>query len=780
MLSDDSRARFVLRVADWIRCHFYGVVFAIVAVLMILIGAVTSHIFDDAAYAQHANWFYYLGINPLYYWTQGTYYLGILLAGYSPILLFQGVGIHNVVLEQIGVKLPFIVAALLCGLVARGILIHLGVRETQADVAAVLLVSSPIVFYAAAIHGTPIVIGVLFLLASLLYLFKGRFDVSALLFGVSASTFLYPIFSLPVFVRYVAVKSNKREAGSFVLWSIATLILGQLPPLFLYLTNGIPFSSGLLVSPGNNGVGGPAYPPSYSLYGILNLAGLPTALTTTEYSAIFILAMAIPSIVYGFGATREDYTPRNLVTFQFLQAATFVVFSPGNSPQYFVALAPFLIIEGFIWRESILVWANLAIGLLVLVTLATWGPGDIFGFLRNTDPSLGQFQQYFPSVIPITLGVVYGATVATLTFFWLRKRFLRPRIINRSEWADRRQLFQRELKGDLATSLAFCALSTLLVFAIVGSSLAHPPTTMQMTDQLNTWTATLSSSTFNNSSGITSITYELPGIVYLFNPETRTAADTVLNLTPFNGQILNWGALNATFSYSQTSSLAERLILPTSESSVAFQLVTYGEAPSNTIVELCAGDNLSSCNVVTKQIGNNATVTNISANGRVMQFQVNASFSAGSYFLIITGTSATTYFAGGSTDPPSLSIPRLIVNGVENPNATLALIVSATPLLMIRAGNSPPLAIENNGRFSEVNIPGEFLAPILTIAIGQTSSPLSSNPVLTLSIPFSAYEPLWNSQLLEIALGFATFVVLGFVSAWWMISLARPMLGRDS
>jgi len=83
----------------------------------LLVGALASHPFDDAIYAQNAQFFYFLRIPPFLSLPMGAYYDIINIGGYFFTILLYMLHIQNVVTIQLGVKIPFIIFSFLTGFI---------------------------------------------------------------------------------------------------------------------------------------------------------------------------------------------------------------------------------------------------------------------------------------------------------------------------------------------------------------------------------------------------------------------------------------------------------------------------------------------------------------------------------------------------------------------------------------------------------------------------------------------------------------------------------------
>jgi hypothetical protein len=730
---------------------------------MLLIGTITSHVFDDAVYLQHNLWYYDLNVNPAYYWLQGTYYACISAAAYAPAVLLQSVGLHNVLVDQFFIKLPLIAAAVTGGPIVYQIVRSLGASESLAKLSSLVWISNPIVFFSAAIHGTGIVIAIVFLLGGFLALLKSRWDISAVLFGVSISTYLFPLFAIPVILRYIWEKAGKNQAGSFFVWLTGVIALGELPAVFASLAAGESFSQGLVISPGNLGTGSAAYPPSYSIYDVFNLLRDSSIFTQDQYTIIFVATLSIASLLIAIIPQRSFFTRRNLLTYFTFLTLGFVILNPGSTPQFLLAVVPFVIIEAVVWRERVILSLLGVAIVLDIVTLITWGPQDLLGFLSNTDPSLLQYSQTFPSNFNNALGMLYGVSLICIASYWLLKRALPSRVSNTADSSESIRTFQGVASSRVTTNFAVMIIVTFLALLVVAPVVGHPPNTMRLLDYLNTWQINGDSTQLNQTTGNVTTFYPLPGLIALLAPFAKEMVNASLNTTVLPSSVVSWFALNATFPFNRTVVLAESVLLPATYSNVTVEILTYGTGASSLVLTLCKGDTLASCQQVASIPGQVAQSTPAPGNAYLLRFNISGLLYSGGYYIELTGTSAATYDVGGSTFPPaSAGVNPLSINGVIQPNSTLAIIVQGQESLRFDF-NGHQLGSPN--REGHVAIPEVYLTRHNELVENGTRFVPSSTPTLTIILAYSSYSGAWSSYPANLVIGvtgFAAIAVLWF------------------
>ena len=118
--------------------------YSIILFFYLLVGIIAGHPFDDAIYAQHAQFFYYLSLNPTYGLLMGVYYGFINIGGYFLTTILSLLGTSNVLTIQIGVKTPFILFTFLTAIVLYNLVKDVGYDGRYASL---LLLTSPIYFF---------------------------------------------------------------------------------------------------------------------------------------------------------------------------------------------------------------------------------------------------------------------------------------------------------------------------------------------------------------------------------------------------------------------------------------------------------------------------------------------------------------------------------------------------------------------------------------------------------------------------------------------------------
>ena len=389
-------------------------IYSLTFVAYILIGLIAAHPYDDEVYAQHAQYFYHFLLNPAYNLPMGLYYDLINIGGYFVTILFSIMGISNVLTIQIGVKISFIVFTFLTSYFLYKITDDLGFNGHYA---ALLLLTSPIYLFTSVIYGSAIVISIFFLVASLHYLFKERTVVSAILFGISAGTYLYPIFSIPFLLRYIYIKEGRKQSLIYFLVTTVFFAIGQLSVFFIYLKSGYYSIS-------------PSSPtqyvthitlPFYSVFDVFNLLGISDFVPGLLYAMIYYLSSLIASLSY-FLVKKDKVDKNSIVAFLFIQGVLFAALNPVNLPSYMSAMVPFAVLLTLTkknWWFLGLTWLATFFSFIVMQTINNIG---FLVYFSDVNVKIDTIHNSFPNWINSLAGSIYSVALLSLILPSLRSR----------------------------------------------------------------------------------------------------------------------------------------------------------------------------------------------------------------------------------------------------------------------------------------------------------------------------------------------------------------------
>ncbi len=459
----------------------YALLFAAYAV----VGALASHPFDDAIYAQNAQFFYFLRIPPFFSLAMGSYYDLANIGGYFFTIVLYLLHVQNVIMIQFGVKIPLIIFSFLTAFVVYKI-----GREMNFDgkLASLILLTSPIYFFTALVYGSAIILSVFFLVASLLFMLRGKTVISAIFYGMSAGSYLYPLFAIPLLIRYFWVKEGKRNAGMFLLVTSIFAIIGQFTISALYLSKGIYSQS---PSTPNGYLAPYSYITFYSPFDFLNILGLAKLLPGDSLDIIYYASALAASIFYFF-LPRDKINFDSLLVFIFVQGILFSSLAPFNLPSYMAAEIPLAIILSFAYRKWIfigLTWLSSLFSFLAMQTINTIGFLIYFvdlnhGIFRINNPS--------PSWAVQVAGTLYGISIL-INLLFLRKGEGRKRFSIR-----------KTLAAQSAVVSTIVIVGILVLVPVVGSI----PSGMFYAPQVETIQASGSSSFISHENLI--VSYDMP------------------------------------------------------------------------------------------------------------------------------------------------------------------------------------------------------------------------------------------------------------------------------
>jgi hypothetical protein len=475
------------------------------------VGTIASHPLDDAIYAQHAQFFYFLGVNPVNELPMGLYYDIINIGGYFVTIVFSLAGLSNILTIQIGVKIPYIVFTFLTAYFLYKILEEMG---HNGHYAALLLLTSPLYFFTSVIYGSAIVVSMFFLVASVYFLFKKdtlNTTLSAALYGISVGSYLYPVFSIPFLLRYVSSVKGRREAILFLVVASATAAIGQLSVLYVYSRLGY-FASSPNISAGYIS---PASISYYSIFDMLKVFNLSNLIPGELYNYLYYGSALIASFSYLL-LKRERIGRESIISFLLIQGVLFSSLNPYNLPSYMVAMIPFAIIVAIVYRRWMIVgllWFTYALSFGVMQTINSIG---FLIYFSDVNLKILATRNVFPPVLNNDLGFLYSFSL--LCFIPIVLRLKKSKALT----------FRKSLVSQFSTTAAI-AVAALIVLAPVASSV---PGGMFLENSLNTYNEQPVSESLTGTSLV--VTYSFP-LVALMNSTYKSYLGADLNFpsTPY-------------------------------------------------------------------------------------------------------------------------------------------------------------------------------------------------------------------------------------------------------
>jgi len=239
--------------------------------------------------------------------------------------------VQNLNIFAFFVKLPIILSDILIGLIIYKFVILLKNDKSLATKISALWLLNPLPIFISSIWGMFDSIAALFGFASVYYMFKGRYRLSALLLSVGISVKIFPgLLILPIllYIKRTQDTDFKRKALEYILYASIVPVVSSIP--FLY----DPFSyfNKLLFHFSNIG----QFTYWVALSGFISYTSLGYISTT-----IFVVVLVL---VFAKILTRETCPKEILIKGSTLTLLTFLATSTKVNVQYVTWVLPFLLI----------------------------------------------------------------------------------------------------------------------------------------------------------------------------------------------------------------------------------------------------------------------------------------------------------------------------------------------------------------------------------------------------------------------------------------------------
>lgn len=705
--------------------------------------------FDESIFSGYATSFYYYGNNPFYFWGMGAYYLGVDIASYFPAILLNILGFHNVIVEELGVKIAIDLSFFVGGIFIYKILKELGKSEKLSETAAFIFLFSPLLFFYAPFQGNPLDFTLMFLLASFYFISKRRYEISLSLLGVATASYLYPLFLFPAFILYVFKKSNlKRTFVSSILFIIVTGI-GFGAQFLSYYFSGYSINSGTIFS-SNGGVGSLSTsvfaPPIWNFYYFVNIIHikLPYAL----FQSIFIIVMLVPDFVLILRSFKKEIEQIDLLSAMAFQGLSFAFFSSISDPQYLLAALPFILILCFINERIgpiILLYASTIIGIVMVVFVT---PYNFNQYFVDMNRSAGTMFLFAPSFVLSALSICYSVS-GVLVYLFLFKPV-------RLKWKHPGD-FARISINLLKSSIFGLIIFSVFTVVIIAPGFSHIPD--QFAYQQNDAAQSVNVHELNSSTYATSYTFSLPSNWNQIPDKLKNNSAVGIYLTiPLNP--IQFGVIgsNDTFPFNSSHYISESFYVPT-ESSIS--QLTFGyinDSFEHSAISLFydnnSGHNLSilSLNASDGTVKYYDTFPN-DENQYLVSFSVNKTLQPGNYSIVVKGTSDNTYCLGGwNGDPGTQGIKNISAIGVYHNIASgqplkfdrFSFYIQLSYIGIVNATvNGHVITLQESGSaLKTIKIPTSYLHAQNVIIISYPLN-FTINPVPTIYY----YAPFLNSGL---------------------------------
>ncbi|MGP6207396.1 glycosyltransferase 87 family protein [Cuniculiplasma sp. SKW3] len=509
------------------RCHRW--IFIFIVICYFVISPFTSYAYDESFYFQYFRWVYLYSVQPYYLWVFGSFYNSINIGSLGINLPFYLLGIDNVIIQQFTVKLPYILAAILSSLAISRTLNHITHQNNRNIDPALMFLLLPITIFDVVIFGNPLIIAIMFLVLTLLCLVNNKTSLSSLFLGMSAATYLYPIFFVLPFLKVVNNNNGKRKMLSALGIFALTFAVGQFLPLMISILTSTPISTTVLapllglrssITVTSN------IPSSWGPYFIFYII-FHVSVGSFTLEAIYLLSMLLPMFYFLF--TKKEITLERFLDFLFLESLMFVIFSITATPQYLLSIAPFAVYFYYSDRSKhliqILSFATLLDVLLLFNNL------PLLYFFSNLNPSLAYSYDYliFPSLGVALLSLIYIASLLIMLIYHFRADSINEIYLKR---------FNKKIKSksQMNGSYTYIKRGTVLLLAIlvitllVAAPLANnAPKNMYFTSQADSETISATHGVQNDGQSTYFLTFSGQGY-NLLNKFTKEKSSYILSI----------------------------------------------------------------------------------------------------------------------------------------------------------------------------------------------------------------------------------------------------------
>ncbi len=385
----------------------------------LLFAPITSYAFDVGAFLKHDELFYLAEINPLYWWSYGVPYLGILL-GFFPLKLVANlVGVDNIYVTQFVLKMPFIladigIAAVLYHLVRSLSILKLPQERLQhlAKVVALYWWVHPFAIFISSVHGMFDAIPTFFVLLAVFYAYHRKISRSYASLAIATTIKLFPFFLFPLFFLYFWSTHRFKHQ----LWGIGIAFLigvASFAPLLIPVLTRETFLNSLFFH--TSGV--LSDPSAFSLWRIFFNTEIIYLLPPALLSKLFFLIF-IPSVMAIIFKASWDIRLKQLTFERFLTYVTILLllllpYNTGNVIQYYIWVLPFLILWALVFRRI----RQTVLSFLTLIILVHFFTGTKpFDYFLNAFPKLVDLPWPF---LNTTLNMLAGFTASWILIYFL-------------------------------------------------------------------------------------------------------------------------------------------------------------------------------------------------------------------------------------------------------------------------------------------------------------------------------------------------------------------------
>jgi len=759
--------------------------YILIGILIFAFSIFFGYSFDESVFSGYAANYYYYNENPFYFWGMGAYYLGIDIAGYFPSIILNLVGFHNVLVEELGVKIPIDLGAFISGLLLYKILLKLNVNQKYSESAALIFLVSPLLFFYAPFQGNPLDVTLMFLLAMILCIQSERYYLGSVFLAIATANYLYPIFLVPIVLFYMFYNTKRSKAFLSMLLYFIIAGIGISAQYVSYIVAGISFSSGTAVST-NNGVASLSsaifHPPIWNTYYFLNIfrVGFPYY----GFQIIFIIAMILPTFLIIIKKNRKGVSITELIMIMSLQGLTFAFFSPISDPQYILAALPFIIVLVFLTRKLSLMYLLYTATFLGLIMVAYVVPYNFNQYFVDVNPAAGSIQLFLSPTVLSLLSIIYSA-IGIILIINIAILFIKNKSKNYFSRFSRKIRHLIPLSG--LTIIVFIVVS----FIIIYPGLYHIP--QQFAYQANDSRSSVdfSSVTYNNTTEVDTINFKEPSTWNSIqnNIKNMSSVGLYAYLTP---RPLKYGFIggNDIFPVNSSHYLGESFYIPfNAKIELLIGFINDSFKMANVYLVKNNGDQLES-KIATFTNFTRASYYNtfpVSEAEYIISFQINQNLTPGNYSVIVAGTSSETVYLGGwNGDPGTQNIQSIFIigngsqidvgNQIKHMRFSLSVNVYYNGPLNVTI-NGKPLSLLANG-FEGINnrIPTILIKENNSMTFSQDIFNYFNTPTVYYYVPFPSNDDrLIFLNFKNFVLGSVLFTGLTVFSIYSILILLRPM-----
>lgn len=380
--------------------------------IRLVLAPFTSHPYDFAVWASTVERSYNLSISPFFDWKFGTFLSAPFFFSYPLYLIFlQFTKVQNILVLQLILKLPLILADMGIAVVLFALAIKSGASQRQATLLMAFWIFNPFAIFVSAVHGQIEAFSILFVILSIYFLQQKKFLYSFVSLIVGGMFEYWPLLLVIPFVLFSWKRTDKK-----------TKIAGFASLLIIPLLNYAPFLadpllreqffSGLSSSFSTAQVSG-------AFWVIVRSLGLNT-LTLNSYSTLILMTVYLSFlVVFALNLVKHQFMLNfTVIVKAYLVAALiFLAFIPVADPQFLLWILPLLLYFSFIMKKprgyvlATLLWIFSFAALFTSLTP--------FVYLLNAIPNVITIAPFSWPYVNYSLNNLFNIVFSLLLFYTL-------------------------------------------------------------------------------------------------------------------------------------------------------------------------------------------------------------------------------------------------------------------------------------------------------------------------------------------------------------------------